>query len=157
MGFLRRMAGMLGLVHGEDGGDVAEEEDREGVGEDKRRADSSAAASANRRGFSVQVPVPVERPQVGPVFVPCDVGEGGVQGFKWHGRRLRIDEDGDVADEFFDEVLPVGPSAATENPRPPPTFRVKHATRRAVVRSQMVSADGTVRHGVELRGQLLWV
>jgi hypothetical protein len=30
------------------------------------------------------------------------------QGFRWYTRRLRIDEDGDVADEFLDEIIPEG-------------------------------------------------
>ncbi|RWV98314.1 hypothetical protein GW17_00038848 [Ensete ventricosum] len=48
-------------------------------------------------------PVAVERPSVGPVIVPCDPGEGGRP--PWYKRRLRMDEYGDVADEFLSEVI----------------------------------------------------
>ncbi|MQL74188.1 hypothetical protein Taro_006559 [Colocasia esculenta] len=82
MGFLKRMATILGFLHGNgEGGDRAENEDR-AVGRDEPRHSASASAAAAhgvRRGFSVQVPVAVERPQVGPVLIPCEPEEGGVQ------------------------------------------------------------------------------
>ena len=80
MRFLRKI---LGFFNGEEGADAADDGDREGadVEEDKRRAASSASASGlgNRKGFSVQVPVPGERSYVGPLLVACDSGDGGVQ------------------------------------------------------------------------------
>lgn len=30
-----------------------------------------------------------------------------LQGLRWYAKRLQVDEDGDVADEFLDEVLPL--------------------------------------------------
>ncbi|XP_078440191.1 phospholipid hydroperoxide glutathione peroxidase isoform X2 [Wolffia australiana] len=156
MGFLRRMAGILGFIHGEEGGDQADEEEI-----NKRRAGTSASPSTagfpGRKGFGVQVQVPVERSQLGPVIVACSAGEGGVQGFRWHGRRLRVDEDGDVAEEFLDEVPSDLSAASRDGSRSFPTFRVKHTTQPAIVRSQMFGADGMVRHGIEVKGRLQWV
>ncbi|XVF11021.1 hypothetical protein REPUB_Repub07fG0233300 [Reevesia pubescens] len=55
----------------------------------------------------------------------------GILGLKWYAKCLRIDEDGDVADEFLDEVLPETPGAASgENEQKPfPKFEVKYSTR----------------------------
>ncbi|XP_042436042.1 uncharacterized protein LOC122021927 isoform X1 [Zingiber officinale] len=68
------------------------------------------------RGFSVQMPVAVERPCFGSFLVPCDPGEGGVQvttfllsGFQVGPLEDCMDEEGDMADEFLSvatEILP---------------------------------------------------
>ncbi|XP_042436044.1 uncharacterized protein LOC122021927 isoform X2 [Zingiber officinale] len=58
------------------------------------------------RGFSVQMPVAVERPCFGSFLVPCDPGEGGVQVGPLEDC---MDEEGDMADEFLSvatEILP---------------------------------------------------
>lgn len=82
MGFLKRMATILGFLHGNgDAGDGAEDEDRV-AGRDEPRRSASFSSSATpgvRRGFSVQVPVAAERSHLGSVLVPCDHEEGGVQ------------------------------------------------------------------------------
>ncbi|RRT45362.1 hypothetical protein B296_00055183, partial [Ensete ventricosum] len=61
---------------------------------------------AAARGFSALAPVAVERPSVGPVIVPCDPGEGGIQAalLGTNGGCV-MDEYGDVADEFLSEVI----------------------------------------------------
>ncbi|ONK56036.1 uncharacterized protein A4U43_C10F3470 [Asparagus officinalis] len=92
----------------------------------------------------------------GPVIVPCNIGEGGVQGFRWYGRRLRIDEDGDVADEFLDEVLPQDRSMSQEH-RTLPRFEVKYNTRPAPVRKQAITINGNVHPSMEYKGMLRWV
>uniref|UniRef100_A0A1D1Z7B6 AT-hook DNA-binding motif-containing protein 1 n=1 Tax=Anthurium amnicola TaxID=1678845 RepID=A0A1D1Z7B6_9ARAE len=75
MGFLRRMASILGFLHGAaDDGDGGEDDGR-AAGKGEAQSPTPAA----RKGFGVQVPVPAPRPQAGPVLVPCDPGEGGVQ------------------------------------------------------------------------------
>ncbi|KAM3295935.1 hypothetical protein ACQJBY_038325 [Aegilops geniculata] len=163
MGFFRRIAGIFGgsrddADHHHDaggggggGGDVPHEK--------VAAAAAAAAASghATRRGFSVQVPVPVDRPAAGPVLAPCPAGDGGVQGFRWYTRRLRIDEDGDVADEFLDEVLPE--SSNNNGASPAGRFQVKYNTRPTALamRKQTVAVDGDIRHCVEHQGQLQWV
>ncbi|WOL05467.1 hypothetical protein Cni_G14196 [Canna indica] len=94
MGLLRKIVGFLGSSREE----IAKEaRHSKGRGKDEaggRTGASPASSGGSARGFSMQVPV-------GPVLVPCDSGEGGVQGFRWFTRRLHIDEDGDVADEFI--------------------------------------------------------
>lgn len=76
------------------------------------------------------------------------------QGFRWYAKRLRIDEDGDVADEFLEEVLP-GKSA--EEKRPLPSFQVKYNTRPVKMRNLFRSIDGKIQVGVESHGRLQWV
>ncbi|PKA47740.1 hypothetical protein AXF42_Ash014517 [Apostasia shenzhenica] len=143
MGFLRRIGAILGFVR--DEAQVVVEEG-EGPGDSPPR----------RRGFSIQVPVAIEKHNVGPVLVPCSLGEGGVQGFRWYSRRLRIDEDGDVADEFLDEVLlPMSSDAAELSAQP--RFEVKYTTRPAPVRKQAISLDGNVHPCMEYQGMLRWV
>lgn len=130
------------------------------VPHDKVAAAAAAAAAAGhqtRRGFSVQVPVPVDRPAAGPVLMPCAPGDGGVQGFRWYTRRLRIDEDGDVADEFLEEVLPE--SLINNDASPVGRFQVKYNTRPTALamRKQTIAIDGDIRHSLEYQGQLQWV
>uniref|UniRef100_A0A1D1YIK7 Eye-specific diacylglycerol kinase n=1 Tax=Anthurium amnicola TaxID=1678845 RepID=A0A1D1YIK7_9ARAE len=150
MGFLRRMASILGFLHGAaDDGDGGEDDGR-AAGKGEAQSPTPAA----RKGFGVQVPVPAPRPQAGPVLVPCDPGEGGVQGLKWYGKRLRVDEDGDVADEFLDDLLPKE-ALGMDNHRVLPTFKLRHSTQPAAVRDQIIVADGSVRHIVEHKGRLL--
>ncbi|XP_020081576.1 uncharacterized protein LOC109705258 [Ananas comosus] len=78
MRFLRRIAGIFGL--GRD--DAAHNEGSDGAGEGAGD-DRAAEGAARRRGFSVQVPVAVDRSAAagggGPVLVPSDLGDGGVQ------------------------------------------------------------------------------
>ncbi|KAJ0968116.1 hypothetical protein J5N97_025033 [Dioscorea zingiberensis] len=145
MGFFRRIAGMLGFSR-DDAHDVGHEAAGDGEAEDDQTARDVHHRAT--KGFSVQVPVAVDRPAPGPVLIPCNVGDGGVQGFRWYSRRLRIDEDGDVADEFLNEVC-----LTDTNPK----FEVKYNTRPAAIRKQVISNDGTVRHSVDFQGRLQWV
>ncbi|XP_072985357.1 uncharacterized protein [Typha latifolia] len=153
MGFLRRVAGLFGL--GRDEAHEATDGGAGGEGGDDRTANT--AASSTTRGFGVQIPVAVDRPVAGPVLVACDLGEGGVQGFRWYTRRLRIDEDGDVADEFLDEI--VTEMSCTDNQIAVPKFQVKYNTRPTALamRKQTVAIDGNIRQSLEYRGKLRWV
>ena len=78
------------------------------------------------------------------------------QGFRWYGRRLRIDEDGDVADEFLDEVLPLDRSGSQQHTTLP-RFEVKYNTRPAPVRKQAIAINGNVHPSMEYKGMLRWV
>ncbi|KAE8727408.1 late embryoproteinsis abundant group 1 domain-containing family protein [Hibiscus syriacus] len=71
-------------------------------------------------------------------------GDGGQEGLKWYAKRLRMDEDGDVADEFLDEVSPeTSASIYAENEQKPfPKFRMKYSTRPANLTTQVMSHDG---------------
>eukprot|EP00258_Populus_trichocarpa_P036222 XP_024452241.1 uncharacterized protein LOC18096960 isoform X3 [Populus trichocarpa] len=79
------------------------------------------------------------------------------KGLRWYAKRLRIDEDGDVADEFFDEVLPDTSSSVDEQHKPLPRFEVKYSTRPAKIKTQMMSHDGKIQQRVEHQGRLQWV
>lgn len=153
MKFLRKIAGIFGLSK-----DEAHELKDEQVNDDPRVVlDENQTRHLPRKGFSVQVSV--DRAQPGPVLLPTNARDGGVQGFKWYARRLRIDEEGDVADEFLDEVLPeVKTVSVTEDNkhRSLPTFKVKCSTLPAKVRSQVLT-QGRIQHSVEHQGRLLWV
>lgn len=79
------------------------------------------------------------------------------QGFRWYTRRLRIDEDGDVADEFLDEVIPE--SSINNDAGPVGRFQVKYNTKPTslALKKQIVAIDGDIRHSLEHQGQLRWV
>lgn len=155
MKFLKKIAGMLGFAK-----DESHELKDEQVNDSNRVVlDENQTQHLPRKGFSVPVQVSVDRPQTGPVLLPTSGRDGGVQGFKWYARRLRIDEEGDVADEFLDEVLPeVKTVSMTEDNkhRSLPTFEVKYSTLPAKVTSQVLS-QGRIQHSVEHQGRLLWV
>ncbi|PSR91641.1 Glucosamine-1-phosphate N-acetyltransferase [Actinidia chinensis var. chinensis] len=152
MRFLKRIAGLLGFVK-DEGHEVRDEDDVD-VDEDVNRPETHLP----RKGFSVPVQVPVER-SLGPVLVPCAVGDGGVQGLKWYARSLKIDDDGDVADEFFDEILPIQSSGKEDEHQhqPFPRLQVKCNARPAKVRNQTLIRDGKVLQRVEHQGRLQWV
>ncbi|KAJ6695295.1 PHOSPHOLIPID HYDROPEROXIDE GLUTATHIONE PEROXIDASE [Salix koriyanagi] len=75
----------------------------------------------------------------------------------WRFRPKRIDEDGDVADEFFDEVLPDSSSSIDEHHKPLPRFEVKYSTRPAKIKKQMMSHEGKIQLRVEHQGRLRWI
>lgn len=152
MGLFRRIGNFLGFVK-DEAEELRGEEERDSVS-------SSAFAAAQelpRKGFSVSVQVPVDRPPTGPLLIPCSSGDGGVQGFKWYAKRLRIDEDGDVADEFLDEILSEKPVSFKEQKRSLPSFQVKYNARPVKSRHQVRSIDGKIQLGVESQGRLEWV
>ncbi|XP_043716906.1 uncharacterized protein LOC122664932 [Telopea speciosissima] len=152
MGFLRRIAGILGFLKDDphDVNDEDEDADRHHNREDK------AETRRPTSGFSVKVPVAVDRAYMGPVLTPCDLSDGGVQGLIWFAKRLRIDEDGDVADEFLEEVLP-GMLSGLDDHKSLPKFVVKNSTRPTKVRNQVIAIDGRIIHCVEFQGRLLYV
>ena len=79
------------------------------------------------------------------------------QGFRWYTRRLRIDEDGNVADEFLDEIIPEG--SVNNNTGPVGRFQVKYNTKptATALRKHVIAVDGDIRHSLEHQGQLRWV
>ncbi|KAJ7003584.1 hypothetical protein NC653_008717 [Populus alba x Populus x berolinensis] len=143
MRFFKRLAGFLGFAK-DDGGHEAP------------FRSNFQETGLPRKGFSVPLQVAVERPQLGPVIVYCNSGDGGVQGLRWYAKRLRIDEDGDVADEFFDEVLPDTSSNVDEQHKRLLRFEVKYSTRPAKIKTQMMSHDGKIQQCVEHQGRLQW-
>ncbi|KAJ4953839.1 hypothetical protein NE237_030671 [Protea cynaroides] len=165
MRFLRKIAGILGFpahdghdAHdAHDGHDAHDAHDAHDEDDDEHNnREHKAETRRPTKGFSVQAPVAVDRAYLGPVLTPCDLGDGGVQGLRWRANQLRIDADGDVADEFLDEVLP-GVQFRVDEHKPLPKFEVKYSTRPAKVRNQVMAIDGRINHGVEFQGRLLWV
>ncbi|KAH9769635.1 phospholipid hydroperoxide glutathione peroxidase [Citrus sinensis] len=158
MRFLRRIAGFLGIVR-DNGPEVKDdEEDQDKIDDNNnQRSYNFQETGLPRKGFGVQVQVAVERPLPGPIIVPCNSGNGGIQGLRWYAKRLRIDDDGDVADEFLDEVLPQTSASEEEQHRPLPKFEVRYSTRPVKVKNQVLTTDGKIQQCVEYRGSLLWV
>ncbi|XVE65278.1 hypothetical protein DITRI_Ditri07aG0168100 [Diplodiscus trichospermus] len=146
MWFFKRIAGLLGFARDDDGHDVKNQENDH---HDNNRLPNNRPVfqeTSLPRRRSVQVAF--GRPQPGPVPLPCISGDGGVQGLKWYAKRLRIDEDGDVADEFLDEVLPETSGAVTaenEQMKPFPKFELKYSARPAKVKNQVMSHDGKIQ------------
>ncbi|XWS38733.1 hypothetical protein CRYUN_Cryun19dG0155700 [Craigia yunnanensis] len=157
MRFFRRIAGLLGFARDDihEGND--QENDHHNSNQQPNNRPIFQENNLPRRGFSVPVQVAVDRPQPSPVLLLCTPGDGGVQGLKWYAKRLRIDEDGDVADEFLDEVLPETSGAATaenKQKKPFPKFEVKYSARPAKVKTQIMSQDGKIQQCVEYLGRL---
>ncbi|XVE57462.1 hypothetical protein DITRI_Ditri04bG0092500 [Diplodiscus trichospermus] len=159
MRFFRRLVGLLGFAR-DDGHEVKDQEnDHHNDDEPTNNRPVFRETGLPRRGFSVPVQVAVDRPQLVPLLLPCTSGDGGVQGLKWYAKRLRIDEDGDVADEFLDEVLPetLGAANAENEQKPFPKYKVKYSTKPAKVKTQVMSHDGKIQQCVEYQGTLMWV
>lgn len=162
MGLFRKLSGFLGFSR-EEGHEVREVGDNTNGNIAPPSADVAAAAAAaqsqnvQRRGFSVPIQVPVERAQLGPILVRCSSRNGGVQGLRWYAKLLRIDEDGDVADEFLEEMLRDTPSSTEEHHRQYPQFELKYTTKPAKVTNQALSAAGRIQHRVEHQGKLEWI
>ncbi|KAL5099099.1 hypothetical protein RYX36_003426 [Vicia faba] len=110
-----------------------------------------------RRGFSVPVQVVQDRPQLGPVLTPSVSGDGGVQGLGWYAKHLRMDEDGDIANKFFDEVSSETPAFGADHHKATARFKLKHDTRPVKVKKQVLSSDGIFQQCVEHQGRLQWV
>ncbi|KAK4364614.1 hypothetical protein RND71_015972 [Anisodus tanguticus] len=143
MGLFRKLSGFLGFSK-EEGNNLAP-------------SSSNVAQNVPRRGFRVPIQVPVDRAHFGPIIVRCSLRHGGVQGLRWYAKRLRIDEDGDVADEFLNEILHDIPSSTEEHHRQYPKFELKYSTKPAKVTSQTLSAAGKIQHRVEHQGRLEWI
>lgn len=73
------------------------------------------------------------------------------QGLGWYAKRLRIDEDGDVADKFLDEV---SSETAADHHKATARFKVKHDVRPVKVKKQILTPGGRVQHCVEHQGKL---
>lgn len=76
---------------------------------------------------------------------------------RWYAKRLRIDEDGDVADEFLEEVLEDTRSRTEEHHRQYPKFELKYTTKPAKITSLALSTAGKIQHRVEHQGKLEWI
>ncbi|CAH8306412.1 unnamed protein product [Eruca vesicaria subsp. sativa] len=161
MGFLKKLAGVFGFgqeaVKNEedDGGDDTVIDSGDG---DRTRGNNQPRfreTGLPRKGFGVPVQVAVERSQLGPVLQPCSAGDGDIQGLRWYTKRLRVDEDGDVADEFLEEGDK--PRNAEDDHKTMPRLEAKRKTKPAKVRRLVVSSDGKLQQCIEYQGRLLIV
>ncbi|BAB11097.1 unnamed protein product [Arabidopsis thaliana] len=128
MGFLKKLTGILGFGHNDGGGGHGAVRDEDGDGGNQTRFRETGP----RKGFGVPVQVAVERSNPGPILQPCAALDGGVQGLRWYSMRLKIDEDGDVADEFLED----------QNCK---TLPRKCKTKAAKVRGLVISSDGKLQ------------
>ncbi|XP_076948918.1 uncharacterized protein LOC143621358 [Bidens hawaiensis] len=154
MRFFKRIVGYLGFGNHEVNKDDEIDQNNNNVNAHNHHPSSVDQDHSHlpRSGFKVSVPVPVDKPhQIGPVLVPCPAGDGGVQGLQWYTRGLKIDEDGDVADEFLEEVF----SETAENAvKTWSTFEVKLTAKPAKARNPCLSREGMVQHTVKYHGRL---
>lgn len=82
------------------------------------------------------------------------------QGHKWYAQRLRIDEDWDIADEFFHEFLQDTSHYSHITPvqlKSFPRYQVKSNVRHVKVRDQRMAPGGKFQNEVVCQGQLQWV
>lgn len=80
----------------------------EGAGSSTSSSESEAATG----GFATKLAVPTERPA--PVLQNPGYGsDGGTQGLEWYKSRLKQDQDGDIADQFLEEVTAAAAPTAT--------------------------------------------
>ncbi|MED6172395.1 hypothetical protein PIB30_049673 [Stylosanthes scabra] len=157
MRFFRKVAGLLGLTRDDPHDhDPTHDADAEPAVQPRNAPYRVQETGLPRRGFSVPAQVVVDRPNFGPVITPCTSGDGGVQGLKWYAKRLRIDEDGDVADEFIDEISSESSAHAVDHHQMEPRFKLKYNTKPVKVKNQILS-DGKLQHCVEHQGRLLMV
>ncbi|XP_050235054.1 uncharacterized protein LOC126683250 [Mercurialis annua] len=154
MRFFRRIAGFLGFVKEHQQQEEEHNDPNHNHNHQQRFSSNYQESGLPRKGLSVPVQVAVDRPQLGPLLVPSTSGDGGVQGLRWYAKRLKIDEDGDVADEFLEEV-----SAETlpNADKPLPKFQYKYNIRAAKIKNQVISNDGRIQQCVEHQGRLVWV
>ncbi|XP_045817368.1 uncharacterized protein LOC123910316 [Trifolium pratense] len=158
MGLFRKFFGFLGFPKDDDHDDHNSKDDSDdhpAAGQSRPPNFRVREAGIPRKGFSVPVQVVQDRPQLGPVLVPSTSGDGGLQGLGWYAKHLRIDEDGDVANKFLDEVSSQTPAAfAADHHKATARFKLKHDTRPVKVRQQLLSSDGKFQQVVEHQGKL---
>lgn len=65
-----------------------------------------------------------------------------------------MDEDGDVADEFLDEVLSEMPEALADHHKTPAKFKLKHDTKPVKVKKQILLDGKIIPQCVEHQGKL---
>lgn len=84
MGFLKKIAGFLGLYASAPRDDEisGDERGRGGLTVEKEldsEVDFPELRNLPRKGFSVKSPMVVERPKLSPIIVPSENGDGGIQ------------------------------------------------------------------------------
>lgn len=88
-----------------------------------------------------------------PVISQCTYGAGGVQGLQWYAEKLMMDEDGDVAQEFLNEVIPQPPVNGTCNSS---NFEVKLPTQPVKLKGPLCTSNGNVHQSIESSTGVHW-
>ncbi|KAL8244557.1 hypothetical protein R6Q59_010815 [Mikania micrantha] len=153
MGFWKKFTGFLGFGPESN---AEHEDENETNGNSVEETHNHDYSNLPHKGFSVQVPVDRVH-QIGPVLLPCAAGDGGVQGLEWYARRLKVDEDGDVADEFLEEVYPETSSNTLHKQFQYPKIVVKLNAKPARSRNPVLTREGTIQQLVEHQGRYLLV
>ncbi|KAL1200664.1 hypothetical protein V5N11_019849 [Cardamine amara subsp. amara] len=160
MGFFKKLAAVFGFTQEEVKNEEDDTEIDSGDG-DKRKEDTQPRfreTGLPRKGFGVPVQVAVERSHLCPLLQHCAAGDGGIQGLSWYTKRLRVDEDGDVADEFLEEAEKQTNAEDDHNCiNTMPKLQIKRKTKPAKVRGLVVSSDGKLQQCIEHQGRLIIV
>lgn len=80
-----------------------------------------------------------------------------IQGLAWYAKCLRVDEDGDVAEEFLEEVIPEVQTSTTDHSKPFPRFQINNRNRPAKVENQVILQEGKLQQCIKHQGRLLLV
>eukprot|EP00250_Pteridium_aquilinum_P024357 c28967_g1_i1 orf=383-802(-) len=131
-GFFRRLFGHFGHF---------------GVFKDDNHQEEQSAEEATPSAFIATRSVFKEqRRALAPVVSQCTPGAGGVQGLQWYAEKLMMDEDGDVAQEFLNEVILQPPAGGTRNSS---NFEVKLPTKPVKLKGPLCTLNGNVHQSIE--------
>ncbi|CAM6094415.1 unnamed protein product [Calypogeia fissa] len=102
----------------------------------------------------VRVSVAAETAIHVPVVSRSAYGNGGVQGLTWYTEKLRVDDDGDVAQEFLSEATPECVDA--DHQGTPPRLESVVQTKPAILKGPVCTQNGNVHQDVERPSEHLW-
>lgn len=88
-----------------------------------------------------------------PVVSQCTYGAGGVQGLQWYAEKLMMDEDGDVAQEFLNEVVSRSPASGIQNSS---NFEVKLPAKSVKLKGPLCTSNGNVHQSIESSSGVHW-
>jgi hypothetical protein len=148
-GLFRRLFGHVGHSHRKN---EAAKKAAETVAEKKVPASTVNVPAPRER--KVDPPVIRRVQHHTPVVSKCTYGNGGVQGLTWYSERLRVDDDGDIAEEFLSEVVPSGFGNRSRRAR---FESSRQQTRPVTLKGPVCTHDGNVHQIVETSGKSTWV
>ncbi|GLJ22392.1 hypothetical protein SUGI_0421510 [Cryptomeria japonica] len=155
VGFIKKILGHLGFIK-EDNNENQQHQQQQQPHHHQHHHHYQGPSVNNtvdsRQGFKMKVAVPTETAPQGPVVYQCWGNDGGVQGFGWYTQKLQADEDGDIAEEFLNEVLP--DVRGRDDLRVRPRLEVKHSTKPVTLKGPVISMNGNVHPCVEHAGKL---
>ncbi|KAL2348263.1 hypothetical protein Fmac_002263 [Flemingia macrophylla] len=148
MEFRKKIRGIFGFL-GFKGHNHYHDRNSKDDGDDDHDAQPRPATTGHPRQ------VVVDRPHLPPVLTPTASGDGGLQGLGWYGELLKMDKDGDVADEFLDEVSYEMPEAhAVDHHKITASFQPNNNIRPANVKRQILLEGKIIPQFAEDKGRL---